>query len=168
MSNPNNKKNLNSETLSKFCVSSSVSLTDPTHFSSLLGYRQSFFSVINPIFFQKSLKTSFLFVESFLKNNYKFVFIANIQHPVLFNKFWQICKKKNFFLLKDSETFAGFLTNKKKSKIVIITLFLDYRKTELIQKECLLMHIPSGNYNSFLAQNLILSLLSISLQQNYD
>jgi len=145
-----------------------------------------FFSLINPKYFKYLLKTSFLAIESFLKNKYTFVFITNISDSTLFNKFQQICRKKNYFLLKDSETFAGFLTNKKKSKIVLITLFLDYRKVDLIQKESLLMHIPlisfsdlssnklsssifiSGNYNSFLVQNLILSLLSVCLQQKYD
>ena len=95
-------------------------------------------------------------------------------------------KKKKYSVLKDSETSSGFLTNKKISKTVIITLFLDHRKTELIQKESLLLKVPlisfndlssnkfsssvsvSGTYNSFLSQNLILTLLSVCIEQKNE
>lgn len=169
--------------LSKICVSSSVGHTDPSNFFSLVGLRQPFFSLINPVLFRYSLKTSFSLIEFFLLKNFNFIIITNIQNPTLFLKFYQICKKKKILLLKDSEVFAGFLTNKFSSDKVILTLFLDSTKTELIQKECLRTSLPlisfsdltankfsssvfvCGNYNSFLSQNLILTLLSICFEQ---
>jgi hypothetical protein len=181
------KSNLQTAILtSKICVSSSVSSLDPSNYFSIFGVRQSLFSVINPILFKHSLKTSFLLIESFIRNKFKFVIITNIKNSILFLKFYNICKKNKIFLLKDSETSAGFLTNKVIKNTVIITLFLDARKTELIQNECLRVKIPlisfsdltankfsssvfvCGNFNSFLAQNLILTLLSICFEQKYS
>ena len=63
---------INSKIFSKVCISQPISLVEKNNFHFLLGYRQSLFSVINPKFFQYSLKTSFLFVESFKKQNFKF------------------------------------------------------------------------------------------------
>jgi hypothetical protein len=81
---------------------------------------------------------------------------------------------------------TGFLTNKKILNTVIITIFLNHKKTELIQKEALLMNVPlisfsdltsnkfsssfyiTGNYNSFLSQNLILTLISICFEQKHE
>jgi len=172
--------------LSKACVSPSISFVDPSQYSNLLGTRQNLFSLINPVSFKYSLKTSFLAIESFIKNKYSFIFIVNISNQMLFNKFYQICKNKNITLLKSSETSAGFLTNKPKVKTAIITLFLDSHKIELIQKESLLINIPlisfndlsankfsssifvSGHYNSFIVQNFILTLLSVCLEQKYE
>lgn len=180
------KSLLQSFILSKLCTGSAISYIDHSNFNFLIGYRQSLFSLINPFSFQYSLKTSFLFLESFIKNNYDFIFIANIKDSILFKKFYQLCKKKKYSVLKDSETSSGFLTNKKISKTVIITLFLDHRKTELIQKESLLLKVPlisfndlssnkfsssvsvSGTYNSFLSQNLILTLLSVCIEQKNE
>ena len=177
---------VNSFAFSKICLGSSISFADPSNFTNLLGYRQSLFSLINPFSFQYSLKTCFLFLNSFVRNKYDFIFIANIKDSVLFNKFFQICKGKKYSLLKDSEMSTGFLTNKKGSKTVIITLFLDHRKTELIKKESLLMNVPlisfsdlasnklsstlylAGNYNSFLSQNLILTLITVCLEQKHE
>jgi hypothetical protein len=170
---------------SKIYIDSSIAYIDPSNFSSLLGTRYSLFSIINPFFLQYSLKTSFLFLESFLKKKYDFIFIADIKDPILFSKFQQICKKKHS-LLKSSDVSSGFLTNKKLSKIIIVTLFLDYQKTELIQQESLIRNIPlisfsnlsvnrfssllhvGGNYTSFLAQNLVLTLLFVCLNQKHD
>jgi hypothetical protein len=181
------KSNLQTAILtSKICVSSSVSYLDQSNYFSIFGVRQSLFSVINPIFLKHSLKTSFLLIESFISNKFKFVIVTNIKNPILFLKFYHICKKNKIFLLKDSETSAGFLTNKVITNTVILTLFLDARKTELIQNECLRVKIPlisfsdltankfsssvfvCGNFNSFLAQNLILTLLSICFEQKYS
>jgi hypothetical protein len=183
-----NKIHLNSSIFSRIFISSSISTTDPSNFSSLLGYRQSLFSLVNPTLFQYSLKTCFLFLESFLRAKYSFVFVGSFSNPILFNRFSKICKGKNFYLLKDTETSAGFLTNNVNliSNTVVITLFLNSRKTELIQKEAFLLKIPTisfsdlsanrfsstifigGNYSSFLAQNLILSLISVCIQQKYE
>jgi len=183
-----NKLNLNSSIFSKICVSSCIRTADPSNFFSLLGNRESFFSLTNPIFFQYSLKTCFLFLESFLRAKYSLVFIGSFSNPILFNRFSKICKSKKFYLLKESETSAGFLTNNinLSSNTLIITLFLNSHKTELIQKEAFLLKIPTisfsnlsankfsstffigGNYSSFLAQNLILSLISVCIQQKYE
>ena len=106
---------------------------------------------------------------------HQIIIITKINEPVLFLKFYQICKKKEIFLLKDTEVSAGFLTNNLISKKIVLTLFLDATKTELIQKECLRVNCPllsfgglsssrsssslfvGGNYNSFFAQNFILT-----------
>lgn len=179
-------KNLQTAILtSRICINSSVSYLDPSNYFLIFGLRQSLFSIINPTLFRHSLKTSFLLIESFIKNKYKFIIITNIKSPTLFLKFYHICKKKNIFLLKDSETSTGFLTNKIVTNTVILTLFLDTRKTELIQTECARVRVPlisfsdltankfsssifvCGNFNSFLAQNLILTLLSICFEQKY-
>lgn len=182
------KKNslINSFIFSKICVGSSIVYADPTNYNALLGYRKALFALINPFSFQYSLKTCFIFLESFVKNKYDFIFIVDIQDSILFNKFYQVCKKKQYTLLKGSEMSTGFLTNKKISNTVIITVFLNHRKTELIQKEALLMNVPlisfsdltsnkfsssfyiTGNYNSFLSQNLILTLLSLCLEQKHE
>jgi hypothetical protein len=186
MKSINNKNHNYSLILSKVCLGSSISLSDPSNFNSLLGYRESLFSFLNPSSFQYSLKTGFSFVEFFLKHRYNVLFIINLKDSVLLNKFQRICKQKNYFLLKDSEISSGFLTNKKTSNLLIITLFLDHRKTELIQKESLLMNVPlvsfndltsnrfsssiaiAGSYSSLLSRNLVLSLLSVCLKQKFD
>lgn len=114
-----------------------------------------------------------LFLLQILKTQY---FFLN------FSKF----VKKKYSLLKSSDISSGFLTNKKLSKTIVITLFLDYQKTELIQQESLVRNIPlisfsslsvnrfssllyvGGNYTSFLIQNLILTLLFVCLKQKYE
>jgi len=181
-----NKNNvLQSFILSKIYIDSSIAYVDPSNFNHVLGTRYSLFSIVNPFLLQYSLKTSFLFLESFLIKKYDFIFIADIKDPILFSKFQQLCKKK-YSLLKSSDVSSGFLTNKKLSKTIIITLFLDYQKTELIQQESLVRNIPlisfsnlsvnkfssllyvGGNYTSFLVQNLVLTLLLVCLSQKYD
>jgi hypothetical protein len=176
---------LKSVILSKIYVGSSVSHVDPSNLNHILGTRYSLFSLINPFLLQYSLKTGFLFLETFVDKKYDFIFIVDIKDPILFLKFQQICKKK-YSLLKSSDISSGFLTNKKLSKTIIITLFLDYRKTELIQQESLVRNIPlisfsdlsvnrfssllyvGGTYRSYLVQNLILSLLFLCLKKNYE
>lgn len=167
--------------LSKICLGFSISSTDPTNFPFLLGYRKSLFSFINPFFVQSSLKIGLSFFESFLKNKYNVLFIINLKDPILLAKFRKICKSKNFSLLRDSEFSSGFLTNRRISNLLVVTLFLDSRKTQLIQKESLLTNVPLisfnelssnkfassvsilGAYSSSISKNLILSLLSVCL-----
>lgn len=171
--------------LSKICLGSTISYTDPSNFNSLFGYRDSLFSFINPFFTQYTLKIGFFFIESFLKKNYDILFIIKLQDTSLFSKFNKVCKRKNFALLKDSEISSGFLTNRKTSNLLLVTLFLDHRKIELIQKESLIRNIPLisfndlssnkfsstisvvGSYSSFLSRDLILSLLSVCLEQKF-
>ena len=177
---------LHSTTFSKICLSSCISNIDTTQFGSVLGTRQSLFSVLDSIKFQLSLRSSFLVLESFVKNNFEVLFVVNIKNPVLLHKFEQVCRIKKYHLLSDFEIFTGFLTNKRPPRILVVSLFLDRDRLELIQKEVSLISAPlisfndissnkrsslidvCGNYNFFLGQNLILSLLSISLTQNYD
>jgi hypothetical protein len=182
-----NKKNHNyCLVLSKICLGSSISFIDPSNFNFLLGYRKSFFSFINPFFLQYSLKTGLSFIEYFLKSKYNILFVISLKDPIFLNKFHKICKKKNYSVLKELEVSSGFLTNRKTSNLLIITLFLDPRKTELIQKESLLMNVPLisfndlfsnkfsssvaivGSYHSLLSKNLILSLLSVCLNQKFN
>jgi len=173
---------INSKIFSKLCISQPISLVEKNNFHFLLGYRQSLFSVINPKFFHYSLKTSFLFVESFKKQNFKFVIISAITDSVLLNKFSEFCTLNKITLLRDTEIQPGFLTNNYFRKNLIITLFLDTEKTELIQKETFLKNVPlisfstvgvnrlassfnvTGNFNSLKTQNLIITLLSICLK----
>ena len=171
---------------SKICVSSSFSLVDPTNSSFLVGLRPSLFFLSNPTLLKYSLKTTFLFLESFCKKDYKIIFIANLSKPTLFYKFLKICKKRNFFLLQFEELSMGFLTNKKLSKTLVITLFLDVEQTEFIQKLSFLRNLPiisfsnlstnknsstisiNANFSNLLAQNLIITLLIICLNQHHD
>lgn len=171
--------------LSKICIGSSISYTDPSNFNFLVGYRDSLFSFINPFFTQYSLKIGFSFIETFLNKKYNILFVINLQDTTLFSKFNKICKRKNLALLKDLEISSGFLTNRKTSNLLLVTLFLDHEKTELIQKESLNRNIPLisfndlssnkfsssvavvGSYSSFLSRNLILSLLSVCLEQKF-
>jgi hypothetical protein len=53
--------------LSQICIGSSISLTDPSHFNNVKGYRKSFFSLINPVLFRYSLKTAFFIYRIFVK-----------------------------------------------------------------------------------------------------
>jgi hypothetical protein len=171
--------------LSKICLGSTISYTDPSNFNSLFGYRDSLFSFINPFITQYSLRIGFSFIENFLKKNYNILFVIKLQDTALFSKFNKVCKRKNFALLKDSEISSGFLTNRKTSNLLLVTLFLDHRKTQLIQKESLMRNIPLisfndlssnrfsstiavvGSYSSFLSRDLILSLLSVCLEQKF-
>ena len=181
------KSNLNNAIkLSKLCINPTLHYLDQSQYGSFIGVRQPFFSLLNVENFKYLLKTSLLLLESLLKSDNQLIIITKINDPVLFLKFYQVCKKKKNFLLKDSEVFAGFLTNNFVSKKVILTLFLDATKMEIIQKECIRINCPlisfgglssnkmssslfvSGNYNSFIAQNFILSLLSISLNVNHN
>jgi|TARA_Y100000991_G_scaffold2262_1_gene1902 hypothetical protein len=171
--------------LSQICIGSSISLTDPSHFSNVKGYRKSFFSLINPVFFRYSLKTAFLFLESLLKKDYKLIFIVKIPDSVLFTKFSYVCSKKNHLIFKDSDISAGFLNDSNIVNSIFITLFLDQKKINLIQKETFFKGIPlisfgdlaanknsssvyvGGNFDSFLAKNLIVTLLvNCLLQKN--
>jgi len=171
--------------LSRICIGASISYADPSNFNSLIGYRDSLFSFINPFYTQYSLKTVFSLIETSLKKKYNILFVIHLQDNILFSKFNRICKRRNFALLKDSEISSGFLTNRKTSNLLIVTLFLDHRKTELIQKESLMRNIPLisfndlssnkfsssvavvGSYSSFFSKNLILSLLSVCLEQDF-
>jgi len=98
------------------------------------------------------------------------------------NKFSEFCTLNKITLLRDTEIQPGFLTNNYFRKNLIITLFLDTEKTELIQKETFLKNVPlisfstvgvnrlassfnvTGNFNSLKTQNLIIALLSICLK----
>lgn len=172
--------------LSQICIGSSISLTDPSHFSNVKGYRKSFFSLINPVFFRYSLKTAFLFLESLLKKDYKLIFIVKIPDSVLFTKFSYVCSKKNHLIFKDSDISAGFLNDSNIVNSIFITLFLDQKKINLIQKETFFKGVPlisfgdlstnknsnsiyvGGNFDSFLAKNLILTLLINCLLKKND
>jgi hypothetical protein len=170
---------INSKIFSKVCITQSINLVEKNNLHLLLGYRKSLFSVMNPKLFQYSLKSCFLFMEFFKKQNFKFVIISAISDSILFNKFSEFCSFNKIILLKDTEIQPGFLTNNSFHKNLIITLFLDTEKTELIQKETFLKNVPlisfstvgvnrlsspfnvAGNYNSLKIQNLILTLFSV-------
>lgn len=172
--------------ISKFCVNPTLNHIDPSQYLSLIGTRQPFFSLLSSFNFKYFLRIGLLAIESLVKAKAKFIIVAKIAEPILFLKFYQICKKKEIFLLKDTEVSAGFLTNNSITNKVVLTLFLDGTKTELIQKECLRVNCPlisfgglsssrssssifvGGNYNSFPAQNFILTLLSISFSLKQD
>lgn len=176
------KKKTKLEILSKIYINYSITLTEPSNYFALIGYREVIYSLINPIFFQKSIQTCFALLEFLIEKNYSFIFIVNL-HPVLLTKFKTICAKKNYFILKDSEIFAGFLSNKKKSKRILISLFLDFSQAQLVQKEAMLMNVPlisfndlsvnkvssslfiPGNFSCFSSQNLILNLLTLCFKK---
>ena len=181
-----NKNLTKSLIFSKVCFSISKSFIDFSQLNFLIAYRSSFLSLINPFLFRTFLKTSFLILEYFIKSNYTLVFITAFVDSSLFNKFYQICKNKNILLIKDTNVRLGFLTNQKGSNILLITLFLNPAKIEIIQKEAAITSTPlitysnlegnrdlssiyaSGNYSSFIVQNLILTLLTICLEKNYE
>jgi hypothetical protein len=172
--------------MSQIFIGSSVSLTDPSHFSNVKGYRKSLFSLINPKLFHYSLKTAFLFLESVVKKNYKLIFVLKIDDPILFTKFSYVCSKKNHLIFKDTDISAGFLNNSDLVNSIFITLFLDQKKINLIQKETFFKGVPlisvgdlstiknsnsmyvGGNFDSFLAKNLILTLLINCLLKKND
>ena len=93
--------------------------------------------------------------------------------------------KQNHFVLKDSEISGGFLDNANLDNVIFITLFLDQKKVNFLQKETFSKNIPlisfgdfssnknsnalyvGGNFDSFLSQSLILNLLiNCLLQKN--
>lgn len=168
---------------SKICITHPISFTDSSHFKTLLGYRPSLFSLINPFLLKTSLKMGLLAVESFIRNNYEIIIIADITDSILFNKFFQICKSKNILLLNSTEVSLGFLTSRRLNNLVLITLFLSPLKMEAIQKEAALTYLPlisfgslltsknssslhiGGNFGLFTIQNLILTLLTICLEK---
>jgi len=97
-----------------------------------------------------------------------------------------MCKNKKILLLRSSDVMLGFLSNKKKLKVLILTLFLKPDKLELIQKETSSMGVPlvsfsdassnrnssliyvAGNYNLVNVQNIILTLLKVCLEKKYE
>jgi hypothetical protein len=177
------KKIVESLIFSKICLGHSTPFTDSSHFKFLVGLRPNFFSLVNPFLLKVSLKSGLLALESFIQNNYKIIIIANIEDQILFNKFFQICKKKNIFIIKSSEVSLGFLTSRRTRNMVLVTLFLTPLKTEIIQKEISLIGAPiisfgslltnknssslhiGGNFGLFTIQNLILTLLTICLEK---
>lgn len=177
------KKLAESLIFSKICINHSISFTDSSHFKLLLGSRSNNFSLINPFLLKVSLKTSLLALEYSLKNKLKIIIIANISDSLLFKKFFYVCKNKNILLIKSSEVSLGFLTSRRLSNVVLVTLFLTPLKTETVQKEAALLGLPvlsfgslsvskhssllytGGNFNLFLIQNLILTLLTICLKK---
>jgi hypothetical protein len=180
------KSNLkNSIILSKMCFGPGSKEIDPTNFDHLLGFRQSSFFLINPFLCIHSLKMGLSLLKSFLKSNYKPVFIIKLENLVLLQKFQIVCKKRRYVLLQDLDVGAGFLTKRKRVKTVLVTLFLDGEKAELVRSEAASLNIPvisfgslafnrasslifvGANYNSFPPQNLILTLLSICLHQKH-
>jgi len=109
----------NSTILSKICIGSDFKSVDPSNFSTLLGFRQSSFYLINPFLFEHSLKTGLSLLNSFLKCNFKLIFIAKIDNLVLLSRFQCVCKKKQHLFLQDSDIGTGFLTNHSFMKMVI-------------------------------------------------
>jgi len=87
------KKKTKLEILSKIYINYSITLTEPSNYFALIGYREVIYSLINPIFFQKSIQTCFALLEFLIEKNYSFIFIVNL-HPVLLTKFKTICAKK--------------------------------------------------------------------------
>jgi hypothetical protein len=179
-----NKKVLGESLIfSKVCIAQPIAFTDPSHFKVLLGYRPTLFSLINPFLLKSSLKVGLLALESFMKNKYNIIIIANIEDSVLFNKFCRVCKNQNILLLKSSDVSLGFLTSRRTRNLVLVTLFLSPLKTEIIQKEAALISLPiitfgslltsknssllhiGGNFDIFTVQNLILTLLTICLKK---
>jgi len=75
------------------------------------------------------------------------------------------------------------LSNKKKSKRILISLFLDFSQAQLVQKEAMLMNVPlisfndlsvnkvssslfiPGNFSCFSSKNLILNLLTLCFKK---
>jgi len=177
------KKIVESFIFSKICISHPQPFVDVSHFNSLLGNRSSFFSLINPFLLKTNLKTSLLAIENFILQKHDIIFIADIKDPVLLRKFYQVCKKKNFLLIKKLDVSLGFLTSRRPVNTVVVTLFLTPLKTELIQKEAALTSTPvvsfgslltskyssllhvGGNYGLYNIQNLILTLLTICLEK---
>jgi hypothetical protein len=178
------KKNLvESFIFSKICLTNPLPFADSSHFNTLLGKRNHFFSLINPFLLKTSLKTGLLVLESFLMHKHDILFIASIEDKTLFNRFYHVCKKKNFLLVENADVSLGFLTSRRSQRTVVVTLFLTPLKTELIQREASLTGTPvitfgslltskhssllhiGGNYGLFAIQNLILTLLTICLEK---
>jgi hypothetical protein len=177
------KKLVESFIFSKICITNPLPFADSSHFNTLLGNRNSFFSLLNPFLLKTSIKTGLLVLEAFLIHKHDILFIANIDDKILFNRFYQICKKKNFLLVKHTDVSLGFLSSRRAQHIVVVTLFLSPLKTELIQREAALTGTPvitfgslltskhssllhvGGNYGLFAIQNLILTLLTICLEK---
>lgn len=165
----------------KMCVGSTFINVDPTIFSTFLGYRKYNLFLANSVFLEFNLKISLQLLEFFARSGYTLFFIFNTQSFVSFQKFRYSLKSSNFSLLRCSEIGSGFLTNKNSKDIIVVTLFLEQKKLDLIKKECFFLRVPlicfnsfnlnknsillnvSANYESFFSKNLILSLLSISL-----
>jgi hypothetical protein len=180
------KKIVESLIFSKICLGHSTKFIDDSHFKFLIGSRPKFFSLINPFLLKASLKSGLLALESFVKSNYKVIIIVNIDDPIIFAKFFQICKTNNILLIKSSEVSLGFLTSRRLRDVVLVTLFLTPLKTELIQKEIALIGLPmisfgslltnknssflhvGGNFNLLTIQNLILTLLTICLEKKNE
>lgn len=174
---------VNCTSFSKICLSSRVSIMDSSHYSYTLGYRSSGFSLLNPIFVQSSLKVTFSLLEYFVKFRYNALFIVRIKDPILLLKFSQICKDRNFWVIQESDLLPGFSTNNSFVRTVVVSLFLDPEKTELVQRELASTNTPlisfndtlvnkssssmfvGGNYDSLSTQALILTLLSICLEK---
>jgi len=171
---------------SKICISVPIVFSDSSQLNFVMGHRPSFFSLINPFLLRTFLKTSLLSLETFIKRCPKVIFIADISDPFIFNKFYFMCKNKKILLLRSSDVMLGFLSNKKKLKVLILTLFLKPDKLELIQKETSSMGVPlvsfsdassnrnssliyvAGNYNLVNVQNIILTLLKVCLEKKYE
>lgn len=180
------KQLVDSFIFSKICITYTKPFADSSHFNTLMGYRNSLFSLMNPFLLKVSLKTSLLALESFFVCKHNVIFIANLEDKTLWLKFYQACKTKNILLLKSSEVSLGFLTNHSVHNAVIVTLFLTPLKMELIQKEAALMGAPvlsfgclltskhssllhvGGNYGLFETQNLIVTLLTICLYKKNE
>jgi hypothetical protein len=171
----------NSSILSTICFGSNFKTVDPSNYNLLYGSRQSLFYLINPSILNYSVKTGFSLLKFFLKSNFRLFFIANAENLVLVNRFQKVCQAKNNIFLEDLEVEVGFLTNHELNRVVIITLFLENEKADLVQKEATRLRVPilcfcdlsfnkkpnvislTANYTSFLSKNLILSFISLSL-----
>lgn len=83
------KKNLaDSFVFSKMYLTDSTSYIDSSHYPSLLGSREPFFSVLHPFSIKQTLKSSLIALENFLFLKYNIIFVANIEDKVLFQKFF--------------------------------------------------------------------------------
>ncbi len=181
----NTQKNLFINNWYKLCLKTFTNNNDPSFLNNLLGIKYYLYTFIDPFHFRRLLIKIIKSIKRLKESQTKIFFITNFSNYVLEKKFNSVCYKNEILQLNSSEFIPGFVTNKKKIKknLFIFTLFLEIDDRSYIISECQQNNIPivefsdlflkkfsstlilAGEFKNFLAQNLIISLISICFQQ---
>lgn len=170
----------------KLCLKTFTNNNDPSFLNNLLGIKQNLYTFIDPFYFRRLLIKILKIIQALKRSQTKIIFITNFSNQLLEKKFKIICYKNKLIQLNFLEFIPGFLTNKNKlgENIFIFTVFLKTENRSFIISECQQTNIPivdfsdiflkkfsstfllPGEFKNFLAQNLILSLISLCLQHS--
>ena len=174
---------LNLSFYNKICLDYTNLFIDFSNVNSIWGWKKLKTIVLKPDIISSCFRKILFLINSISSKNLKIVFLVNIENQLIFHKFQEVCRERNLLILNVSEVTERFISQKCFQKRIFISLFIDFGNFEAIRKEILSKNIPLisfqdlslnksqntltilGNFKTFLIQNLIITLITISLQR---